>query len=193
MTSAKDQAETGTAARRWPTFVLTAAVVLVVVAASFAGWFGVGWIKAANDDSINYSRARDEVARVGQVAIITFHTLDYRKVDEGLDAWQNASTGDLHNEVVGRRASSKQAIEQAKTATKAELLKWSDGADAITVTELDEREGKAEVIAAVKVTVTPEGKQPEDKRMRILGTLQRTETGDWKLSGIGQVQFAPAQ
>ena len=54
-------------------------VALVVAAAAVAGWFGVAWFNAANDDSLAYSQARDEVNRVGQAAIVTMNTLDYRK------------------------------------------------------------------------------------------------------------------
>jgi Mce-associated membrane protein len=103
-------------------------------------------------------------------------------VDEGLDRWMNASTGPLQGDVQGRRESSKQAIEQAKTVTSGNVL-------SLAVTDLNEFDGKATVIAAVEVTVTPEGKQSEKKYLRIQGALERTGDG-WKLSGIGPVDFA---
>lgn len=181
MTSVDDSTET-VAGRRGRSPVLLGAIALAVAAAAVAVYFAIAWISAAGDDSLGRAKARDEVDRVARQAIITFHTLDYHKVDEGLDRWMNASTGQLHDEVLGRKASSKQAIETAKTVTAANVL-------SLAVTELNEFDGKATVIAAVEVTVTPDGKQPEKKYMRIQGALERTGDG-WKLSGIGQVDFA---
>ncbi|MGH3864470.1 hypothetical protein [Actinokineospora sp.] len=171
------------ARRRLNPFVLVA-LGLVVVSAAAAVWFGVAWVKAANDDDLELSRMRDEVTRVGGQAIITFNTLDYRRVDEDLDRWLNASIGPLHDEVVGRRETSKTAIQQAKTVTSARVLKSA-------VTDLRDREGKAILIAAIRIDVTPEGKPTTSKYQRIQGTLERTDAG-WKLSGVGFVPFTPA-
>jgi Mce-associated membrane protein len=174
-----DDSEEPAARRRWHSPVLLGAIALVVAAAAVATWFGAAWIRASGDDSLGRAQTRDEVDRVARQAIITFNTLDYRKIDEGLGNWLNASTGDLHNEVVGRKDSSKQAIEAAKTTTSANVL-------SLAVTDLNEFDGTATVIAATEVTVTVEGKQPEKKYLRIQGSLQRTPDG-WKLSGIGVV------
>ena len=167
---------------REPNYVLLGGMVLVVVAAFAAVWFGVTWIQAANDDSLGRAKARDEVDRIGRQAIIIFNTLDYRKVDEGLDNWQNASTGVLRDDVIGRRESSKQAIVQAKAVTSANVL-------SLAVTELNEFEGKATVIAAVVTDVTPEGKPADKKYQRILAALDRTGDG-WKLAAIQPVPLA---
>jgi Mce-associated membrane protein len=167
---------------RWVVWVLLGAVALVVAAAMVAGYFGVAWIKAGSDGTVARAQTRDEVDRVARSAITTFNTLDYRKVDEGLNNWLNASAGDLHNEVVGRKDSSKKAFESAKTVSTANIL-------SLAVTDLSEVEGKASVIAAIEVTVAPEGKQPEKKYQRIQGELLRTPDG-WKLSGIAYVDFA---
>jgi Mce-associated membrane protein len=170
------------ARRRWRHPVLLGAIALLVAAVAVAVWFGVAWIQAGNDPSLTRAKARDEVSRVAEQSIITFHTLDYRNVDEGLSRWEAASVGPLHDEVIGRRQSSKQAIEAAKTVT-------TGAVKSLAVTDLNEFEGTATVIAAVEVTVTPDGKQPERKFLRIQGSLQRTGDG-WKLSGIGPVDFA---
>jgi Mce-associated membrane protein len=139
-------------------------------------------LRAEADDSIGFTKIRDEVINAGQAEVVTFHTLDYRKVDEGLDNWEKSSTGALHDEVVGRRATSRQAIENAKTSTTAKAL-------TVALTELDARAGTATMIAAMQLTVNAEGKQPEQKYLRIRATVQRTPDG-WKLSGIGQVNVA---
>jgi Mce-associated membrane protein len=180
--SAEEPAEDAEQRVREPNYIVLGGVALVVVAALGAIWFGVSWASSANDETLSRAKTRDEVDRVARQAIITFHTLDYHKVDEGLDNWQNASSGALRDEVVGRRASAKQAILDAKTMTSANVL-------SLAVTELNRDEGKATVIAAVDVAVTPEGKPVEHKYMRIQGVLERAGDG-WKLSGIGQVDFA---
>lgn len=167
---------------RWPRALLAVAVGLTLVALAGAVWFGVAWIRAGNDEALDRAKVRDRVDEDARTAIATFHTLDYRAVDRGMDSWANASTGSLRDEVVGSRDSRKKAIEAAKSTTTAVVL-------ASAVTELNEFEGQATVIAAVKMTVTLDGKPPEDKYVRVQGALQRTAEG-WKLSGIGQVNVA---
>lgn len=166
---------------RLPQVLLTAAVALVVAAAAVAGWFGVAWFNAANDDSLRYSQVRDEVNRVGQAAVVTMNTLDYRKVDEGLKDWETATTGKLHDEVLKGKQTSRDAIVAAQSVTKATVLSSA-------VSELDDRAGQASVLVALKVHVTVKGEEPRDKFMRLAGKLQRTEDG-WKLYEIGQVSY----
>jgi Mce-associated membrane protein len=166
---------------RLPQVLLTAAVALVVAAAAVAGWFGVAWFNAANDDSLRYSQVRDEVNRVGQAAVVTMNTLDHRKVDEGLKDWETATTGKLHDEVLKGKQSSRDAIVAAQSVTKATVLSSA-------VSELDDRAGQASVLVALKVHVTVKGEEPRDKFMRLAGKLQRTEDG-WKLYEIGQVSY----
>jgi len=157
------------------------AIALVVAAAGFAGWYGVAWVRAENDDSLAYSQTRDEVNRVGQVAIVTMNTLDYKTVDQGLADWETATTGALHDEVVKGKKDSRDAIVAAESVTKATVLSSA-------VSELDDRAGQASILVALKVNVTVKGQEPADKFMRLAGKLQRTEDG-WKLYEIGQVPY----
>lgn len=166
---------------RLPQVLLTVAVALVVAAAAVAGWFGVAWLNAANDDSLEYSQVRDEVNRVGQAAVVTMNTLDYRKVDAGLKDWETATTGALREEVVKGRKTSRDAIVAAQSVTKATVLSSA-------VSELDDRAGQASVLVALKVNVTVKGEEPKDKFMRLAAKLQRTDDG-WKLYEIGQVPY----
>ncbi|MBM7770366.1 Mce-associated membrane protein [Actinokineospora baliensis] len=164
--------------------VVLALLLVTVVAFGSAAWFGVAWLRAGTDDDLDLAGTRDEVSRVASAALVTVSTLDYRKVDEDLTRWINASTGALREEFETRRTSSKAALEQAKTVTTATVLK-------IAVTDLREREGKAEVIAAVRVDVTPEGKQATPKYLRLQAAVERVGA-DWKLSGVTPVPFTPA-
>lgn len=169
---------------RLPTILLAAGVALAVAAAAVAVWFGISWITAGNDDGLAFSRDRDEVNLVAQTAIATMNSLDYKNVDAGLAQWEGVTAGALHDELVNRKVSSKEAILQAKTATKAEVRSSA-------VSELNSQTGTATVLAAVRVMVTVEGQPPAEKWMRIEGKMIRTGDG-WKLEGIGQVPYAQA-
>ena len=148
------------------------------LAAVCAAWFGRSWYQAAHDDSLAYSRDRDTVLRAAEQGVQNLNTLDYRKVDQGLTAWENSSTGDLRQELVSGRAQFSTQVRQAKTITSARIL---DGA----VTELDDHAGKASVIVAVQITVTPPTGTPATKQSRMRAQLTRTASG-WKLSALGQ-------
>ena len=158
--------------------VLLVAVALTVVAAACAGYFGRSWYAAAHDDSLAYSRDRDAVLRAAEQGVQNMNTLDYRKVDQGLASWEDSSTGDLRQELVQGRAQFAAQVRQAQTVTTAKIL---DGA----VTELDDRVGKAGVIVAVQITVTPSSGTPTTKQSRMRAQLTRTPSG-WKLSALGQ-------
>ncbi|PPK69515.1 nuclear transport factor 2 family protein [Actinokineospora auranticolor] len=170
--------------RRGPNPFVLAALVLVVVAGGLATWFGVGWLRAANDDDLAVAGVRDEVSRVGAAALVTFTSIDHNRLDEGLDRWEGVTTGPLRDEVVRRRADTRAAFDQAKTVATGTILKFA-------VTELREREGKAVAIAAVMVNVGVDGKPGEGKQMRLQVGLDRTPEG-WKLSSFAPVQNVPA-
>lgn len=182
---------------------LVAVLVVVVVAAGFLVWSVVGLVSAGadvdeakqavatatehledlrEDDTIAVKTARDEAHEAARTAVVTMNTLDYREADAGLDAWEAASTGELHDEIVRTRAESRRAIVDAKSVTKATVL--SSAVEAV-----DDRAGTATVLAAVRVTVSTAGNEPTDKYQRLQCTLLRTEQG-WKLDSLGQV---PAQ
>jgi Mce-associated membrane protein len=177
-TDADEQAERES---KLPKVLLTAAVALVVAAAAVAGWFGVAWFNAANDDSLAYSQVRDEVNRVGVAAVVTMNTLDFNKVDEGLKDWESATTGALHDEVIKGKKTSRDAIVAAQSVTQATPLSSA-------VSELDDRAGQASILVALKVHVTVKGEEPTDKYMRLAAKLQRTDDG-WKLYEIGRVAY----
>ncbi|QNE73705.1 hypothetical protein F0344_02955 [Streptomyces finlayi] len=158
--------------------LLVAAIVLTVAAAGAAGWGGVSRYEAAHDDSAAYAQARDDVLAAGEQAVQNMNTLDHHKVDEGLDSWEDSTTGDLHQQLVEGRAAFVKQIEAAKTVSTAAVLSGA-------VTELDDRSGKAAVMVALRVTVTAPKGEPAVKESRMLGQLTRT-SGGWKLSALGQ-------
>lgn len=158
---------------------LVAAAILLAVTVVAAGGFGISWAVAATSESTSLAAQRDDALRAGGVAIANFNTLDYKHVQQGLDRWAQSSTGPLHDEVEkGRQANGKQ-ITDAKATTKATVL---DSA----ITQFDQNAGKARMISVVKVTVTPEGQPPTEKRSRYQADLTRVGE-DWKLSALGPV------
>ncbi|WP_433265858.1 hypothetical protein ACQPZF_39170 [Actinosynnema sp. CS-041913] len=160
-------------------YFLPITAVLVVLAAGYAIWAGVSWLNSTTNDSVEFSREREEVLRVGRVGLANFTTLDYKKVDEDLNRWLDSSTGDLRTEIESSRDGRKKQIEDAKTVTVSRVL---DAA----VTDLDARAGKAHLIAVVETTVTPDSGQSVKKVNRYQTDLTRTDAG-WKLSALGPV------
>jgi Mce-associated membrane protein len=186
-----------------PQVLLTVAVALVVATTAVAGWYGVRWLVAANDDSLAYSKTRDEVNRVAWTAVVTMNQLDHRTIDQGLKDWEAATTGTLHDEIVKNRDSIRDSIVQRQSVSKAEVLSSA-------VRELDDRAGKASVMVAIKMNVdvtetlsSPPAEVPGItcqqveggkyrcqgvKYQRLEATLQRTDAG-WKLEALAQVPY----
>ncbi|MFI6120614.1 nuclear transport factor 2 family protein [Streptomyces sp. NPDC051064] len=155
-----------------------AAVALTVAAAVAAGWGGWSRYEATHDDSAAYAQARDDALAAGEQGVQNMNTLDHARLAEGLDSWEDSTTGELHKQLVDGRDAFVKQIEAARTVSTAKVLSGA-------VTELDDREGKAGVMVALRVTVTaPEG-EPAVKESRMLGQLTRTP-GGWKLSALGQ-------
>ncbi|MEW1929378.1 hypothetical protein [Streptomyces sp. NPDC088360] len=150
-------------------------------ALGFAGWAGSTWYAAAHDDSARFAQTRDEVLAAGEQAALNMNTLDHRDLERGLDTWEQSATGSLLDELRKGRPEFEKQVRTARTVTTAEVLSGA-------VTELDEREGRAGVLIAMRITVDPPKKKPSTKESRLLGELTRTGDG-WKLSGLGQ---APA-
>jgi Mce-associated membrane protein len=160
--------------------ILSVAAVLAVLTFGYAAYFGVAWYAASHSSESEYASNRDEALRSGQVAITNFTTLDYRKVDEDLQRWLNSSTGELRAQIDTEKDKRKKQLVDAKSVTESKVL---DAA----LTELDDRTGKAKMIAVVEYSVTPEGGQKATKIDRFLTELTRTEDG-WKLSQLGQMR-----
>jgi len=170
---------------RLPVIALSAAVALVVAAAAVAVWFGIAWLNASNDDGLAFSSTRDEVDRVARAAIVTMNTLDYRKLDESLANWADATTGPLHDEIDKLTDEKKKQLTDAKPVTSAKVTSSA-------VKELDERGGKAVVIASIEKTVSTADGEPQPSYQRISATLLRTGDG-WKLENLGPVPYAQPQ
>ncbi|MFE7424472.1 hypothetical protein [Streptomyces sp. NPDC057545] len=158
--------------------LVMAALALTVVAAGGAVRGGWSWYGAAHEESAAYARTRDDALAAGEQAVQNMNTLDHRKLNEGLDGWEDSTTGDLHKQLVDGRSGFEKQIRAAETVSTAKVLSGA-------VTELDERAGKASVMVALRITVTAPKAEPAVKESRMLGQLTRTPEG-WKLSALGQ-------
>ena len=164
--------------------LVATAVVLAALAALFAAWSGWSWYRASTAGPPPGVQLRDQVLQAGEQAVQNFNTLDYRNVAAGLALWEQSSTGPLHAEITAGRTQFERQIQQTKTVTTARIL---DGA----LTALDPRAGRASIIVAVQITVTPANGSPVTKQSRLAGTLTKTSSG-WKLSQLGQVPVGAA-
>nr|WP_235031785.1 hypothetical protein [Actinacidiphila yanglinensis] len=158
--------------------VLAAAVALLVAAAVAAVWTGVSWYSAAHDDNAAFARTRDTVLAAGEQAVQNMNTLDHAHLAQGLDVWEQSTTGDLHTQLVQGRADFEKQVQQAQTVSTAKVL-------SAAVTDLDDRTGKADVMVALQITVQAPKAKPAVKESRLLGEMTRTSAG-WKLSALGQ-------
>ncbi|WP_174555068.1 hypothetical protein [Actinomadura hibisca] len=155
----------------------TVAAVLALLAACWAAWSGWSWYAAAHDEGRHYSQEREEVLQSGVQAVQNLSTLDHRDIAAGLRTWLDSSTGELHDQLVRDRARFEEQVRKAKTVTGARVLEAG-------VAELDDRAGRASVIAAVRITVTPPGGEPAAKQSRLIAKLTRTPAG-WKVHALG--------
>ncbi|GGV17449.1 hypothetical protein GCM10010182_43280 [Actinomadura cremea] len=151
--------------------VVTAAIV-------FLGW--AGWTAWRDEPAAGEpAGGRAVVLRAAERHIATLNSMDGGDVDAGLRAWLGATTGALHahlqrDEAANRRKIGASGTDAAATVTGA------------AVTSLNERAGRAEVIAAVQVRLTLRGGKPTMQRKRFEAELARTPQG-WKLESLTSV------
>lgn len=151
-------------------------MVLAVVALAAAGWFGVSWYRAAHDPSLARGIARDAVLHDAQQAMVNLNTIDYRRVQDGLNLWEQSAAGSLLGEMRTNRDDYARAITDSKTTTTARII---DGA----VAALDEGSGSAKVLVGVYVTSQFEAAAPNCVRRRIQLDMRRD--GDaWKVDKL---------
>ncbi len=163
--------------RRKLDLLLASAAGLLTAALLFAAWAGWSWASAPR--GLGSAAARDQALAAGQQAVLNFNTLDYRQVASGVRLWEQSSTGKLHAQLVAGQAGFEKQIAQARTVTTAKIL---DAA----LTRLNLAAGRATIIVAIQITVTPARGKPSVKQSRLEGELTRTSSG-WKLADLTQV------
>src|SRR6201999_2921548 len=142
-------AETPTAGRRGRNPLVVAGVALVAVAVVCAAVFGVLWLTASHNDSLAFSRERDQALQAAEQGSINLTTLDYRHVAQGLARWKDSTTGTLHTQFTSGSLVST-FTTQAQQAKSVTTGKVAEG----VITELDTHAGKASALVIMNVTVS---------------------------------------
>ncbi|PKV88917.1 hypothetical protein [Streptomyces sp. TLI_146] len=160
--------------RRRPVLVL--GLVLALALCGVSGW---SYARARGDADLAYAHSRDAVLAAGRHHIARLNSVDAHDVDADLDAWLDATTGPLRDELRTTRAESARVIAEQGTTTRAEVT-------AAAVTELDDRSGTARLIATVRIQGEPRTGTPTTDRKRFEAGLTRTR-GGWKLASLTAV------
>jgi Mce-associated membrane protein len=171
------------ARRRNP--LVVAGVVLVAIAVVCAAVFATLWVKASHDDSLTFSRMRDQALQAAEQGSVNLTTLDYRHVRQDLGRWKASATGSLYQALTSGGTTFTKQVVQAKSITKGTV---KDG----VITELDVHAGKASALVYVSVAVTVSGGKTTTKLLPLQWNLTLTKSG-WKLSGTGQNSPASGQ
>lgn len=154
-----------------------AALLVGLLAAAVGGWM---WWSAAHDDDLALAETRDTVLIAGQQHIETLNSLDHRDVDAGLEAWADATTGTMHDQM--------KAIDETQRQLLADQQKISEGR-VVEAGVLSLDGDTATVVAAVEITVADgaaPGTEPTVKRQRYSADL-RLVGDEWKLENLVQV------
>lgn len=156
-----------------PAVVLAAALVVAVVGLR-------AWWQAEHDPDLARAGERDAVLVAASTHVATLNTLDHDAIEEGLDAWGDATTGMLHDQLTGVDDADRSQLAALGTVSTGRVL---DAA----VLELDG--DTATVLAAVEVTVVDErtpGAEPVVKRNRFAADLRQVD-GRWLVEDLQQV------
>ncbi|MEU6040603.1 hypothetical protein ABZ801_34910 [Actinomadura sp. NPDC047616] len=154
-----------------------AAWVALALAVTFLSWSGRAlWQTWHDSDATAFARERDLVLRTGTREVAMLNSIDWTRPDEGLRRWRDASTGPLRDRLQRESATSRQKILRARTSAVANV-------DDAAVTSLDVRTGTAQLIAAVRIRLTPQGGQTTVQRKRYEAGLTRTSSG-WRLKSL---------
>jgi Mce-associated membrane protein len=159
---------------RWP---VRGAVVLLVLAAAFAGWALSLWLRAA--PVVDLSADRDAALLAGREHVAQLTTLDYHDVDGGIARWLTVSTGPLRAELAGTSDDTRRALRDGATVATGTVL---DAA----VSELDPGAGTARLLVSVEITKLKSGAPAATTHNRFLAGLTRTGDG-WKVSALDQI------
>ncbi|MFD7744396.1 hypothetical protein ACFV2V_01905 [Streptomyces sp. NPDC059698] len=152
---------------------------VLLVAALVCGLGAWSYGQARGDGSLSYAKARDTALAEGRRHLATLNSLDgadAKRVDTGLRAWLDASTGPLHDQLERTRKADAKSLKTAGDTARGKVT-------SAALTALDERTGTAELIAAVDVEVTPRSGAAGIQRKRFGATLARTADG-WKVKAL---------
>ncbi|MFG3408354.1 hypothetical protein [Streptomyces sp. NPDC048142] len=152
---------------------------VLLVAALLCGLGAWSYGQARGDRTLSYAKARDTALTEGKRHLATLNSLDgenAKRVDDGLRAWLDSSTGPLHDQLERTRNTDAKSLTTAGDTARGKVT-------SAALTALDERTGTAELIATVDVEVTPRTGPAGTQRKRFAATLARTSDG-WKVKSL---------
>ncbi|WP_229054400.1 hypothetical protein [Aeromicrobium sp. Leaf350] len=153
------------------------ALILGVGLAFVGTWL---WWQASNDDQLAAAESRDRVLIEATAAIETLNSLDHRDVIGDLKAWEDVTTGVMHDQIA--------ATDEVQRQQLADALKVSEG-EVVDAAVLRLDGPQATVVAAVEITVTDDAapeSEPTLKRNRFSADLKLVD-GQWKIENLQQV------
>lgn len=152
--------------------------VAVVAALAFAatGWFAVSWYRAEHGKSLSLGMDRDNVVRDAQRSTLTLNTLDYRRVQDGLNLWEQSAAGSLLSQLRANRDTYVRAITDSAAVTTARVL---DAA----VASLNPGAGTAQALVGVDVTSQAEQGDPSCAHRRVRLDMVRVGNA-WKVGTL---------
>ncbi|GAB3280568.1 hypothetical protein GCM10027589_07590 [Actinocorallia lasiicapitis] len=153
--------------------------VLIVAALVFLGWSGWSWFQPADGPEQQLGDSRELVLSQGSRQIATLNTMDHATVEAGLKSWRDAATGPLLAQLGRDEADNRKLVATGKTTAVGTVTEAA-------VLSLDDRAGRAVLIASVKIDLTAPNTPPSDQRKRYEAGLERTADG-WKLSSLSMI------
>lgn len=151
-------------------------VATIVLASGLFAW----WNAQRGDEPAGLGDSRDSALIAARSQIETMNTLDYREVDDGIEAWGEVSTGVLHDQIVAITPEKKQLLADQEKVSVGKVL------DAAV---LDLTATTATVIASIEVTIQDDAvpdSEPTVKRNRLTADLAKVD-GTWLLENVQQV------
>ncbi|WP_067430633.1 hypothetical protein [Nocardioides jensenii] len=174
VTPAADLGLSGPTVRRTAGAVLSA---LLVVALLACGW--LGWRETHGTDPSAASRessSREAAVRAATDGLVAFHTIDYRHLDELIDRWDDLSAGKLHAMVGQGRKAVTRDLTRSKTVSEGTV-------DRAALSSFDPDAGEARVVALVTITSRNKGGKASSKVREFLCLVERGSDG-WKMAAM---------
>ncbi|MQY30284.1 hypothetical protein [Nocardia aurantia] len=160
----------------------TVLAVWLLAALVAAGWFGVGWVRAAYFTDAPRAEARDSALDSARQAAINLSSMNPNDIDGSIDLMKSSMTGSMLDQLTQNRDRIKQAAEQSKTKIDAKVL----GASLST---LNSERDKATALVVLQLTQSAPSVPAES--FRTTWSLDMAKVGDgWKAeqaNSLGQL------
>ncbi|MDH6680949.1 Mce-associated membrane protein [Rhodococcus sp. LBL1] len=151
-----------------------AVVVLLVCAVVAAGWFGVGWARAAFVEKPK-ADARESALSDARQAAINLNSFDAGDLDQSFSNIESSITGGLVDDLNSTKDQLAQQTKQTGAGSTAEVL----GA---TLTSLNTDDGTADALVVLATTTTWPDQSSRKVRVTMRLTMDEGDDGVWRAS-----------